>query len=426
MSASTMDRQPAAQRSSVQQYCHYCDAVGRFVRKAAGRATIGLMTIVCVAASVQPVAAQQTISEVLSFLMTNRSIPTDDFVRDEQAAAATRDAISGFLLAELATLPISASAGGFTYRLNPALGTVMRSSDSFGPFFTERPLTAVAGRASFGVSYQSSIFAKVDGRDLRAGTLVSTASTLRGASEPFDVETVSLRIRTDTITVSGSIGLADRLDVSAAIPLVRLTLSGQRIDTYRGRGFIQATGSATASGVGDAVIRAKYNVLRQGGSGLAIGGEGRLPTGNENNLLGAGKAAIKPRLIASLEAARISLDGDIGYVFGGLSDELAYNGAVTIIAVPRLTLVAEVLGRRLDSFGRLAETTEPHPRLVGVETIRLTGVQEASQRVVAVAGFKWNVGGTLLVTANVLRPLTTAGLNARWVPTVSFDYSFGR
>ena len=281
-------------------------AAAHAVRKAAGGASIGLVAIVLVAASVQPAAAQQTISDVLSFLVTNRSIPTDDFVRDEQAAAATRDAISGFLLAELATLPISTSAGGFTYRLDPALGTVMRSSDSFGPFFTERSLTAGAGRSSFGVSYQSSIFANVDGRDLRDGTLVSTASTLRGASEPFDVETVSLRIRTDTMTVSGNIGVADRLDVSAAIPLVRLTLSGQRIDTYRGRAFIQATGSAAASGIGDAVIRAKYNVLRQGGSGLAVGGEGRLPTGNEDNLLGAGKATIKPRLIASFETARVS------------------------------------------------------------------------------------------------------------------------
>lgn len=83
---------------------------------------------------VRPAAAQQSISDVLSFLMTNRSIPTDDFIRDEAAAAVTRDTIAGFLLIELATLPISASAGGLTYRLNPSLGTVIRSSDSFGPF----------------------------------------------------------------------------------------------------------------------------------------------------------------------------------------------------------------------------------------------------------------------------------------------------
>ena len=52
-------------------------------------------------------ASAQSISDVLSFLVTNRSIPTDDFVRDEAAAAATRDTISGLLLLELATLPIA-------------------------------------------------------------------------------------------------------------------------------------------------------------------------------------------------------------------------------------------------------------------------------------------------------------------------------
>ena len=78
---------------------------------------------------------------------------------------------------------------------------MMRSSDSFGPFFTERPLTVGTGRSSFGVSYQASVFESADGRDLRNGTLVSTASTLQGESKPFDVETVSLRIRTDTIMV---------------------------------------------------------------------------------------------------------------------------------------------------------------------------------------------------------------------------------
>ena len=85
------------------------------------------------------------------------------------------------------------------------------------------------------------------------------------------------------------------------------------------------------------------------------------------------------------------MHGDVGYSFGGLADELDYNGAVTIIAIPRLTLIGEILGRRLESFGRLAETTTPHPRLAGVDTIRLTGVQEATDRILAVAGFKWNV-----------------------------------
>src|SRR6187402_211290 len=128
--------------------------------------------VLFVAVTAMPRAAgAQTLNDVLSFLLTNRSIPTDDFVRDEAAAAATGDAISRFLLTELGTLPVSSSSGGFTYRLEPTLGTTLRSSDSFGPFFTERSLTSGARQISFGVSYQRAIYTDIDGRDLRDGSL---------------------------------------------------------------------------------------------------------------------------------------------------------------------------------------------------------------------------------------------------------------
>jgi hypothetical protein len=377
-----------------------------------------------VVASATPVAAQQTVSEVLSFLLTNRSIPTGDFVQDERAAAATRDTISTFLLVELATLPVTSSASAFTYRLDSTLGTVVRSSDSFGPFLVERSLTAGRLRGSFAVSYQAASFNTIDGRSLKDGTLVATASRLRGDAQPFDVEAISLDIHTKTMTILGNVGVTDRLDIGAALPLVTLSLNGSRVDTYRGTALVQAIGSASASGAGDVLIRGKYNLLRRTGSGLAIGGEARLPTGDEQNLLGTGEVSIKPRLIASLERDRIAVHGDLGYAIGGLSDELDYGGAITVLGTSRLTLIGEVAGRRLSSAGRLTETTEPHPTLVGVDTIRLTSVEGATGRVVGLIGFKWNIAATLLLSANVMRPLTSAGLNARWMSTFALDYSF--
>jgi len=366
---------------------------------------------------------QQSISDVLSFLVTNRSIPTDDFVRDEQAAIATRDTISKLLVLELATLP-SSSGGGFTYRLDPALGTVIRASDSFGPLFTERSLLAGRGRASFGMSFSSVIYDNIDGRNLRDGTLVSTASVFRGDTTPFDIETVSLRFRTDTVTLNGTVGITDQFDISAGIPFIRLNLEGERVDTYRGRQLLQATGSASAAGVGDVVLRARYNVYRSGASGMAIGGEVRLPTGNEEDLLGAGSTSFTPRLIGSYEQDRVGIHGELGYTFRGVSEALTYAGAVTAVAAPRVTLVGEVLGRRLRAVGRLVETTLPHPRLAGVDTVRLTSSDETADRLIVVGGFKWNIASTWLLTANILRPLTDVGLNARWVPSVTFDYWF--
>jgi len=377
-----------------------------------------------VVASAAPAAAQQTVSEVLSFLLTNRSIPTGDFVQDARAAAATRDTISTFLLVELGTLPVTSSASAFTYRLDRNLGTVVRSSDSFGPFLVERSLTSGLLRGSLALTYQAASFDTVDGRSLTDGTLVATASRLRGDTQPFDVEALSLDLDTKTMTLVGNLGVTDRLDIGVALPFVRLSLNGRRVDTYRGAALVQAVGSASASGPGDLVIRGKYNVLRSTGSGLALGGEARLPTGDAQNLLGTGEASIKPRVIASVERDRVALHGDFGYTIGGLADELDYGGAVTVIGTPRLTLVGEIAGRRLSSAGRLTETTEPHPALVGVDTIRLTSIEGATERLVALAGFKWNIAGTLLLSANVMRPLTSAGLNARWMSTIAFDYSF--
>jgi len=382
------------------------------------------MTIALLALLAPRVAdAQQSISEVLSFLVTNRSIPTDDFVRDEQAAIATRDTISKLLVLELATLP-SSSGGGFTYRLDPALGTVIRASDSFGPLFTERSLLSGQGRASFGMSFSSVIFDNIDGRNLRDGTLVSTASVFRDETTPFDIETVSLRIRTDTVTLNGTVGITDRFDLSGGIPFIRLNLEGERVDTYRGRELLQASGSASTAGLGDVVLRARYNVYRSGASGMAIGGEVRLPTGNEEDLLGAGSASFTPRFIGSYEQDRVGIHGEIGYTFRGVSEALTYAGAVTAVAAPRLTLVGELLGRRLNAVGRLVETTLPHPRLAGVDTVRLTSSDETADRLLVVGGFKWNIASTWLLTANILRPLTDVGLNASWVPSVTFDYWF--
>jgi hypothetical protein len=388
------------------------------------RLALSLVTIVTFAST--PPASAQSVNDVLSFLLINRSIPTGDFVRDEQAAAATRDSVVEFLAIELATLPIGSSAGGFTYRLDPALGTVTRSSDSFGPFFTERALTAGRRQSSFAVSYQAASFESIDGRSLRDGTLVSTASRLRDEQQPFDVETLTLRLRTEMFTVAVNHGVADRVDVSAVVPFVRVTLTGERRDTYRGTPSLLATGSAAAAGLGDVLLRAKYNIVRRGGSGLAIGGEARLPTGDEANLLGGGKWAFRPRAIGSVENPYVGLHGELGYVIGGVSRELDFAAAIAGAALPNLTLIGELAGRRLDNINRLVEVTEPHPLLSGVDSIRLTGARQSMTRIVAMGGVKWNVASTLLVSASVMRPITDAGLNATWVPTLTLDYSFGR
>src|SRR5687768_13133231 len=93
-------------------------------------------------------SAQQTVVDIIDFLVTNQTVPTADFERDRAAADATRASITRALLVNLTSVPIATSSGGFLYRLNPQLGAVDRRTASFGGLFVERALTAGAGQAS--------------------------------------------------------------------------------------------------------------------------------------------------------------------------------------------------------------------------------------------------------------------------------------
>jgi hypothetical protein len=126
-----------------------------------------------------------------------------------------------------------------------------------------------------------------------------------------------------------------------------------------------------------------------------------------------------------VEADRLTMNADIGYLFGSFSPEFDYGAGITVAPSSRVTLAGELVGRRLSAAGHLTEVTAPHPSLTGVETIRLTAVEQATDRVVAVAGLKVNLGSVWLVTANFSHFLTDAGLTTNWIPTVTIEYSFG-
>ena len=369
--------------------------------------------------------AQQSMREVLSFLLTNQAVRTGDIEKDAEATAATRDTISRALLIELATLPISSSAGGFTYLFNQDLGTGERASNTFGPFFVERALTSGRNQVSFGATFRYSAYDRLDGNDLRAGDFVTTATQFRDEPQPFEVETLALRVDSRTVTAFANYGVSDRVDIGAALPIVSLQLAGERINTYRGQTIPQASATATTTGVADMAITARAHLLGDRASGLTAGAELRLPTGREEDLLGTGEPAIRLLAIGSMEGTRASAHVNGGYSWGGISREATYSAALTVAASERFTLVGEFLGRWVEALGSIGQITAPHPRVSGVDTIRLLPTETGLITGMAVAGFKWNVGGRWLVNANVLMPVTNRGLRARVVPAFAVDYSFG-
>jgi hypothetical protein len=367
----------------------------------------------------------QSVADVVTFLVTN-DVETGSIERDRAAAQATSVTISRALLANLATVPVTTSSGAFVYRLNPELGTVERATQSFGPFFIERALTAGERQASIGMTFQHLRFTSLDGSNLRDGSLITTANQFIDEPAPYYVDRLSLNINADIATLYGNIGISDAVEIGVALPMVALRVNGSRINTYRGREFTQTSATATAIGFTDLVVRSKATVFNEEGVGLAAALDVRLPTGREADLLGAGTPSLKLSAIGSAERGRWSAHADVGGSVGGLARELHYGGAVAMAATNHLTLSGELLGRWLDSFGHIVATTAPHPRLIDVQTIRLTPDASTLHIITVIPGAKWNLSDTWVLAANLSLPMTSGGLTSRFTPFVGLDYAFGR
>ena len=89
-------------------------------------------------------------------------------------------------------------------------------------------------------------------------------------------------------------------------------------------------------------------------------------------------------------------------------------------------MIGELLGRWIDSPGHIVAISAPHPKLSGVETIRLTPDASSLHVVTLVPGVKWNLAETWVLAANVSIPLTSGGLTAPFTPFVGLDYALGR
>lgn len=370
--------------------------------------------------------AQGTMSDLVAFLMTNQAVQTEDFERDRVAAEVARDTIARALLVNLTSVPIATSSSGFLYRLNPELGTVQRASESFGAFFTERALTPGRGRASFGITATTSDFTRLNGQNLDDGSLLTISNQFRDEPAPFDTESLTMSLRSNTLTFLASVGVTDRLEIGGAVPFVRLSLDGERLNVYRGSPQVQASASGTASGIADVAVRAKYTLISGRAGGVAAAAELRLPTGDETNLLGAGSTSWRLIGVGSIDQGPVGLHGNAGIVRGGVSDEFTFAGALSMAIRPRVTLSAEFFGRHVTELRDIVLTAQPHPGYDGVDTFRLSAGQSGLTLVTGLAGIKWNVSGTLVIGGHVAWPLAERGLTATITPTIAVEYAFPR
>ncbi len=336
---------------------------------------------------------------------------------------------------EVSTAPIGSSAGGFTFEFDPVTRSFSRAAPSFGPMFGERAITAGVGRASVGFNVIRTTYDAMDGVDLRDGSLRTVV--LNAGSTPLVPGTLRLNITTDTAVAFANIALNQWFDVGLAVPYVSLRVDGShRIADQL------ASGEASAHGLGDIAVRSKVRLYTKDQGGVALGVDLRLPTGDQEAMLGAGVSRTLVSGIWSTTAGRFAPHASFGFEYWSnpftVYDPLlqapvnagrhgvAYTAGAEWAATDRLTVNGEILGRTLNDAGRLAYRNVPARgnafgiTSVSVATVDPRGLHQAS----ASGGVKWNVAGTTLITASVLVPLNDAGLRDRITPIVGLDWGF--
>lgn len=410
---------------------------------------------------------------------------------------------------QFSTFPLGSSTGGLTYVFDESIGTFRRGSASFGPLFGERALTIGRRKLSVGFNYQRASYDTFEGQNLDDGSIKfylrhQDCCTFRLVPEdpyfvfssrmgdgsrltpPFEGDIIeaalSLRATTHTTALFANYGITDRWDVGLAVPFLRVNLDASvraRIIRLVTEGFeahtfevgnLSATRtvqhSGNASGLGDVVVRSKYRLLRSAGGGLAAAVDLRLPTGDKDNLLGAGGTQAKLLLVASDERGRLGRHVNMGYTIASgsvpgtlaglisapLPDEFNYSGGVEFVASPRFTVNGDFIGRTLRGAGRLDLASKPFQYTVPPPGVRPEDVtpqllvelgylsrplpsataffDELDPRqgnltlLLGSGGIKVNLAGNLLVSGSVLFPLTNAGLRSRVTTVVGVDYAF--
>lgn len=347
---------------------------------------------------------------------------------------------------QLSSFPLAAASGGFTYTFDAASGAATRTSNSFGPIFAERPLTIGRRRLNVGANFQQVTFDHLGERSLRGGEIASYLSVPFVAHYFFFENSLDLKVTTDTMNVFATYGVTDRLDVGVAVPInrvdVQATLTARFGDTLDGvdEDFVPVdfSESGSASGVGDVVIRAKYNMFTNDTWSVAESIDVRLPTGDELDLLGIGGHQVKLTFIASSALGQLSPHLNLAYTISGASpaaddlttyvfpppDEVNYAAGADLALSPRATVAADVVGRVMRNAGTMVwGQAFAEPQFAQYQQFDFTANRDLHLLLGSV-GLKVNPFKTMLFTANVLFPLTKNGLTDRLTWMAGVDYSF--
>jgi hypothetical protein len=367
------------------------------------------------------------------------------------------------LTSQLAGIPLPSPASGFTYKFDSGTGTFTRSTSSFGPILSDRAETIGRGRIAFGFTSQFFSFDHLDGVPLTDIPAVFRHDNFEAGGGRADVVSTANTIQASVNQFAGALtyGITDRVDVSLAVPLVSTHLSllsnaqiyrlgtGTNVAVHYFRDDLAIGGygsthqyfiEGSESGIGDLFVRGKATLMREGTRALATGVDVRLPTGDEQNLLGAGAVGVRPFAAFSASYRAFSPHVNVAYQWNGksvlagdvhenvkaqLPDLFTYAVGGDLSLNNRFSIIFDVLGQRVLNSPRLSTYTLNATGVAG--SASLPDIRFSTDSYWAAdgaVGFKANVAAKVLVEFNLRFNLVDNGLTDRIAPLLGVEWAF--
>lgn len=358
----------------------------------------------------------------------------------EQLANQATGGVAGDVLAvttaaEIATVPFGTSSGGFVFKLDPATGLLQRTTTSFGPAFMQNALTMGEGKVAIGATFSSTSYDKLTDFSLSNLPMgrVTSASPLVASTT-----TGNLDISSSTLAISGTVGVTPKIEIGVVVPLVTVKLAGVST-TVNGNGVVSRLVETdnVFSGLGDIAAIAKFKLMKFKGAdvpdpgGIAINIITRLPTGSRDNLRGLGITRTLGSLVASFGKGPLKPHGSIGFemwnkpVAAGtdqLRHQFQYAAGVEIVAAPKLTFLADVLGQKILGAGPIDfGSVTPVAGSGATSAESLVFLDGSINKITFIPGLKVNIKGKMVLSLNALVTLKNHGLHSKITPVAGLN-----
>jgi hypothetical protein len=347
----------------------------------------------------------------------------------------------------IGNVPFAAATSGTAYTFEGGVPTPIQISP--GPIFADRAQTIGRGNLYFGAAVSGISFANLRGvplSDLDFNFTHQNVGDEALGSPSFENDVIEVQTDMSLSLLVGTFvaayGLADRIDIGVAVPVVRASLEGTSVavidhwETSSPHNFgtesnpqAQATTSTEGSvvGVGDVGARVKIMLFENASLGISAIGDVRLPTGSEDDFLGSGTTTVRGIGVISGRFGDFTPHVNVGALFTSaedLNNRFLITAGFDHLLSDQVTLALDLVTNMQLGDSKL---TVPAPVVFTAPTVRTLDLTNIPRQVDDLLDGSIGVkiaAGEFRIVGNALVPLTDGGMRPNFMWTLGIERTF--